>query len=120
MSGSLALVHGLEKLDRHSFQDGLKFSVETAFAPDTHYTLFRYEDWPAWVTFTIVFLVLIIFDNSVMNRNMKAMTVSRAILYTFFWMGTAVLFLRMGVPLLWSGQGFHVDEWLHVGMDVVF
>jgi tellurite resistance protein TerC len=83
MAKSLALV------DRHHLllevQDGLKNTLEAAFTRDNTYTLFRYEDWPAWVIFTSVFLVLIIFDNVILHRNPKALTVTRAILYTTFW-----------------------------------
>jgi tellurite resistance protein TerC len=77
-------------LARHAsfdnFQDGLQYTVNAALTKDNHYTLFRWEDWPAWVTFTAVFAVLIVFDNAVLHRNPTVLTVSRAVLYTFFWM----------------------------------
>jgi tellurite resistance protein TerC len=86
----------LELLDRHSgyssFRDGLQFTLDAALAKDNHYTLFRYEDWPAWVTFSSVFLVLIIFDNVILHRNPHALTVTRAVLYTLFWMVAAAGF----------------------------
>jgi len=87
MAKSLAL------LDRHnlfaSFQDGFQYTLGLAFTKDNGYTLFRYEDWPAWVIFSSVFLVLIIFDNVVLHRNPKALTVGSAIAYTLFWMVAA-------------------------------
>merc|ERR1740130_1329167 len=79
------------------FQEGLVWTSKDAFTKDNGYTLFRYEDWPAWVIFTSVFLVLIIFDNVILHRNPKALTVSRAVGYTLFWMACA------GGFCLWVG-----------------
>jgi len=94
--GESAPVHALVSIGRqylhHSFEDNVKFSVEAALAKDNHYTLFRYEDWPAWVTFTTVFFVLITLDNVVLNRNPQVLTMTRAVLYTMFWMMTACCF----------------------------
>jgi len=83
------LTSSLVTIDRqyfyHSFQDGLQFTLTTFFAKDNHYTLFRYEDWPAWVTFSVAFVCLIILDNAIMNRNPQTLTITFAILYTLFW-----------------------------------
>jgi len=74
---------------RHSagtlFEEGLHYTYNSVFTKDNGYTLFRSEDWPAWVTFTSVFLFLIIFDNVILNRNPQALTVGRACAYTLFW-----------------------------------
>lgn len=87
------MAKSLNLLDRHhlfhSFQDGLRYTLDAAMEKDNGYTLFRYEDWPAWVIFSSVFLVLIIFDNVVLHRNPKALTVTTAVLYTLFWMVAA-------------------------------
>jgi tellurite resistance protein TerC len=86
----------LELLDRQegysAWKDGLHFTYEAFMMKDNNYTLFRYEDWPAWVIFSSVFLVLIIFDNVILHRNPHVLTVTRAILYTLFWMAAAVGF----------------------------
>jgi len=74
------------------FQDGLRFTLENAFMKDNSYTLFRWEDWPAWVIFTSVFMFLIIFDNVILHRNPHALTVGRAIFYTIFWILMACAF----------------------------
>jgi len=78
-----------EQVDRHNvgalFQDGLRYTLEEAFAKDNHYTLFRKEDAPAWIIFSSVFAVLIIFDNVILHRNPSALTVTRAVFYTLFW-----------------------------------
>jgi tellurite resistance protein TerC len=71
---------------------GLKYTLGVAFRPDHHYTLFRREDWQAWVTFTSVFLMLIIFDNVFFARNPKSLTFMRAIFYTLFWIAVACAF----------------------------
>lgn len=79
----------------HSFQDGLQslqLTVEMLFSKDPRYTLFRWKDWPAWVTFTCIFAALITFDNAVLHRKPHALTVKRAVFYTLFWISTAVCF----------------------------
>lgn len=90
MSGALSL------LDRQHvgmfFEDGAKFALSAAFSKDSSYTLFRYEDWPAWATFTSVFLVLIVFDNVILHRNPSALTVTSAVVYTLFWIAMAGCF----------------------------
>jgi len=76
----------------HSFEDSVQFTVEAALAKDNHYTLFRWQDWQAWLTFTMVFMVLITVDNVILNRNPQVLTVSRAIVYTLFWILMACCF----------------------------
>jgi tellurite resistance protein TerC len=87
------MAKALSLVDRHSVEvwlhDGLRYTLETAFQKDNSYTLFRYEDWPAWVIFTSIFLTLIIFDNAILNRNPAALTVTRAVCYTLFWVVVA-------------------------------
>lgn len=96
MPNGTAPVHALVTIGRqyfhHTFQDNLQFTVEAALAKDNHYTLFRWEDWPAWVTFTVVFMVLITLDNVILNRNPQVLTVTRAIVYTLFWVLMACCF----------------------------
>jgi tellurite resistance protein TerC len=83
------MAESLAQVGRHhmliSLQDGLDYTFDAAFAKDNGYTLFRHEDWPLWVTFSSVFLGLIVFDNIVLHRNPHALTVGRACLYTLFW-----------------------------------
>jgi len=90
------MAHSMMLLDRHhlfnNIENGLRYTYDTAFEKDNGYTLFRWEDWPAWVIFTTVFMTLIIFDNMVLNRNPKALTMTRACLYTLFWIFCAVGF----------------------------
>lgn len=96
MPNGTAPVHALVTIGRqyfhHTFKDNLQFTVEAALAKDNHYTLFRWEDWPAWVTFTVVFMVLITLDNVILNRNPQVLTVTRAIVYTLFWILMACCF----------------------------
>jgi len=72
--------------DYATLKHDMEFTLEAAFAKDNHITLFRYEDMHLWVTFTCVFAVLITFDNVILNRNPKALTMTRALLYSAFWM----------------------------------
>lgn len=79
----------LKMFDKHSlyssFTDNIQYTINAAFSKDNHYTLFRSEDLHAWITFTVVFSVLIVFDNLVLHQNPKALTITRAVCYTFFW-----------------------------------
>lgn len=115
------MTSSLVSLDRHylyhSFQDGLQFTLNAAFAKDTHYTLFRYEDWPAWVTFTSVFACLLIFDNAVLNRSPQKLTVARAMCYTFFWVLCACAFCGWVYWYYGASQAFmwmsgYMLEWM--------
>jgi tellurite resistance protein TerC len=72
-----------------SFHDGVQYTLREAFSHDGHYTLFRSEDWLAWVVFSLVFVVLLMFDNCVLNRRRESLTIGRAIAYTFFWVSCA-------------------------------
>jgi tellurite resistance protein TerC len=84
---------------------------------DDGYTLFRYEDWPAWAAFTSFFLALLIFDNVVLNRNPEALTVRRATIYTLFWVVVAGgfagwvswWFSPAAAAMWWSG---YMLEWM--------
>lgn len=90
------MTSALVTLDRHSIehtiQDGLKSTWRIALSRDSQYTLFRSEDLPAWATFTAAFVVLILFDNFVLHRNPKNMTIMRAVCYTLFWIICACSF----------------------------
>jgi len=96
-----------------------RFALEyaTAFEKDHTYTLFQWKDWPAWVIFTSIFLVLIIFDNVILNRNPAALTVKRAVAYTLFWVAVAGAFCGWvawwyspaSAYMWWSG---YLLEWM--------
>lgn len=75
-----------------AFADGVRETLVYAFAKDNGYTLFRPEDWLAWVTFTCVFTALIIFDNSILNRRCQQLTFRHAVACTLFWMLCACSF----------------------------
>jgi len=89
---SSALVAMDRQQIEHTIQDGLKSTLRIALSRDSQYTLFRYEDWPAWATFTATFVVLLLFDNLVLHRNPKNMTIMRAVCYTLFWVLSACSF----------------------------
>jgi tellurite resistance protein TerC len=111
----------LALFDKHTVDaaltDGLRYTIDAAFAKDKSYTLFRYEDWPAWVLFTTVFLCLIIFDNVILNRNPAALTIGRAVAYTGFWIICAAGFCcwvawwysPASAYMWWSG---YMLEWM--------
>jgi len=75
-----------------SFEVAAQQTWAEALTKDPSYTLFRSEDWPAWVTFSIAFMCLITFDNFVLCRNPQSMTITKAVVYTCFWISTACAF----------------------------
>merc|ERR1719421_206349 len=58
---------------------------ELAVTHPDGYRLFRKEDTTAWVVFTVVFFVLIIFDNVVLHRKAEKLSFRQACVYTVFW-----------------------------------
>jgi len=55
-------------------------------------TLFQQEDITLWVTFSLVFTVLIVFDNFVLHRKAEKLTLLQSLLYTTFWISVAGMF----------------------------
>eukprot|EP00747_Dinoflagellata_sp_TGD_P134382 gnl/TRDRNA2_/TRDRNA2_175313_c0_seq7.p1 gnl/TRDRNA2_/TRDRNA2_175313_c0~~gnl/TRDRNA2_/TRDRNA2_175313_c0_seq7.p1 ORF type:complete len:434 (+),score=95.08 gnl/TRDRNA2_/TRDRNA2_175313_c0_seq7:92-1393(+) len=101
----------------HEFQEGFMFTLDEAFQKDKNYTLFRQEDWPAWVTFTAAFMVLIIFDNVVLNRKSRSLTMTRAVIYTLFWVFIAGCFgtwvyVWFGPPQAFMWASGYMLEWM--------
>jgi len=102
---------------QHSFEDTMSSGLDIMLSKDNHYTLFRYEDWPAWVTFTTVFAFLITLDNMVLNRHPQALTISRAIMYTIFWILMACCFCAWVYWYYGSNQAYmwmsgYMLEWM--------
>lgn len=56
------------------------------------YQLFRPEDIWAWVVFTVVFFVLIIFDNFVLHTKAKKLTFKQSMAFTALWIACAAAF----------------------------
>jgi tellurite resistance protein TerC len=55
-------------------------------------TLFQEEDLTAWIVFTLVFFVLVIFDNFVLFKKVEKLSLLQSILYTTFWIAVAGMF----------------------------
>jgi len=60
----------------------------------------------AWIVFSLLFVLLLIFDHCVLNRSTRKITLRWACLYTFFWVCTAFM--------------FSLYIWFHRGMDDMF
>mmetsp|Transcript_106797 Transcript_106797/g.278874 ORF Transcript_106797/g.278874 Transcript_106797/m.278874 type:complete len:421 (+) Transcript_106797:163-1425(+) len=115
------MVGSVVRVARHefdfSFQDGFLNTVHFMFQKDNHYTLFRFEDWPAWATFTAVFIVLIMFDNLVLHRSSQTMTIGRALMYTIFWIFCAIgfcgyVYWHYGRDQAYMWMSGYIIEWL--------
>merc|ERR1740115_302342 len=90
--GATAFVTMGREAMNESWREDMRWTTGLMLQKDDNYTLFRAEDWKAWVTFTVVFTFLIIFDNVVMSRNPQMLTIGRAIVYTMFWVLMACCF----------------------------
>lgn len=55
-------------------------------------TLFTKEDIVPWTVFTLVFFVLVIFDNFVLHRKAEKLNLLTSVLYTTFWIAVAGMF----------------------------
>jgi len=88
------------------------------------YNLIQGKDASAWLTFSIVFAVLILFDNFVLNRSNKALSLFRASMYTLFWITMAgcfcgwVYYSRGHNPAMSWGSGYLL-EWM-LSFDNIF
>lgn len=122
---------------------GALFSVEafpiTALLGDPHgeesgkhgahgsdYKLFQKEDIWHWVIFTVVFFLLVIFDNVVLHRRKEAISFQRAMVYTAFWISCAgafcvYIYFTRGTDdaFLW-GTGYLLEWMLSVDNLFVF
>jgi len=87
-----ALMALSRNMQSQSWQDEVRTEMSTMFQKDHNVTLFRQEDLPAWITFSCVFVALILFDNVVMGRHTKEMSMKFACLYTLFWVFMASVF----------------------------
>lgn len=75
-----------------NLEDGVHVALSAAFAKDYHYTLFRHEDCLAWVTFAVIIAGLLLFDNVILHRNTRSLSMATAVLYSFFWIACAFCF----------------------------
>lgn len=89
-------------------------------------TIFEKEDADEWLKFTIVFVVLILFDNFVLFRSNHQMTFLLAVLYTSFWISCAFAFLvyiyntrGSRAAVLWT-SGYFLEWMLSVDNLFIF
>jgi tellurite resistance protein TerC len=100
-----------------SMDNGLRWAEQVTFARDDHVHLFRKEDMTAWITFSIVFALLIIFDNCVLHRSNKALSALVATVYTLFWVCMACCFcgyiyLSRGSSSAFDWMTGYLLEWM--------
>merc|ERR1719387_2089325 len=81
-------VHGsstfMEKLNAMMWADPHSLNQHTK---PGEVEFFRMEDLWAWIGFTILFFVLVLFDNLVLHRKAEKISFGLACLYTVFWIG---------------------------------
>jgi tellurite resistance protein TerC len=87
-------------------------------------TLFQEEDLVPWIVFTMVFIVLVIFDNAVLHRKNEKLTLLKSILYTTFWIAVAGMFncyvwYTRGVDDAFSWGTGYILEWM-LSVDNLF
>eukprot|EP00397_Hematodinium_sp_SG-2012_P032490 GEMP01034595.1.p1 GENE.GEMP01034595.1~~GEMP01034595.1.p1 ORF type:complete len:412 (+),score=97.02 GEMP01034595.1:201-1436(+) len=115
MSSDMLLASTNQLVQR--FNTSLMYAEALAGTPDNHYAMFRSEDLYLWVTFSITFCVLICFDNIILNRTHKIITVTQAALYTLFWIGcafgfAAFVYYRKGRNAAFDWTSGYLLEWM--------
>jgi len=70
--------------------------------------LFKEEDIVPWTVFTIVFIVLVVFDNAVLHRKAEKLTLLQSVLYTTFWIAVAAMF---NVYVFWTRGSDDAFSW---------
>jgi len=107
-----------------SLEDSVRFVGQATYEGDGDYHLFRSQDTTAWITFSIIFAVLIIFDNFVLHRSNKALSLGQAALYTLFWVVCAggfcgyIFYMRGHAQAFNWGSGYLL-EWM-LSFDNIF
>jgi tellurite resistance protein TerC len=107
-----------------SLENGMRYVGTATYEGDGDYHLFRAQDTTAWITFSIVFAVLIIFDNFVLHRSNKALSLGQAALYTMFWVLCAggfcvyIFYMRGHAPAFNWASGYLL-EWM-LSFDNIF
>jgi len=86
--------------------------------------LFAEEDLVPWIVFTLVFFVLVVFDNFVLHRKAEKLTLLKAMLYTTFWIAVAGMFnvyvwYTRGVEDAFSWGTGYLLEWM-LSVDNLF
>jgi tellurite resistance protein TerC len=107
-----------------SLGEGLRFVEQATYEGDGVYTLFRGQDASAWITFSLVFVVLIFFDNFVLHRGNKALSVGVATFYTLFWVAMAgcfcgYIYWRFGHNQAFNWGSGYLLEWM-LSFDNIF
>jgi len=103
---------------------GVRFVGQATFVGDDNYHLFRSQDTTAWITFSIVFAVLIFFDNFVLHRSNKALSLGQAALYTLFWVLCAAgfcgyIFYTRNYAQAFNWASGYLLEWM-LSFDNIF
>jgi tellurite resistance protein TerC len=79
--------------------------------------MFRKEDATAWITFTIVFTILIFFDNFVLNKSHEKISMGKAAIFTIFWILCAggfatYIYYRNGHNAAFDWSSGYMLEWM--------
>lgn len=110
----------------HLPEHGIKGFEPKHDAHQRNAVLFEKEDMTAWIVFTFVFFLLVIFDNVILHRKNEKLTLVKAILYTTFWIAVAGMF---NVYVYWTrgmddafswGTGYLLEWMLSVDNLFVF
>lgn len=107
-----------------SLENGVRSFSQATYEGDGDYHLFRSQDTTAWITFSIIFVILIIFDNFVIHRSNKAMALGQAALYTLFWVLCAgcfcgYIFYMRGYSQAFNWASGYLLEWM-LSFDNIF
>jgi tellurite resistance protein TerC len=101
-----------------------RYVEQVTYEGNGDYHLFQSKDASAWLTFSIVFAVLIFFDNFVLHRNNKALSLLAASMYTLFWVLCAAgfcgwVYYTRGQSSAFAWGSGYLLEWM-LSFDNIF
>jgi len=93
---------------------------------DKEYRMFQKEDMWNWIVFTVVFIILVVFDNVCLHRGNQKISFGKACAYTVFWIFLAfcfavyIYFVRGADDAFMWGVGYLLEWMLSVDNLFVF
>jgi len=123
-SSALVVVETKYEYLMNSLGASIRYVEQVTYEGDGNYHLFQSKDASAWITFSIVFAVLIFFDNFVLHRNNKALSLLAASMYTLFWIFCAFgfacwVYYSRGQSSAFAWGSGYLLEWM-LSFDNIF
>jgi len=109
---------------RYALLDPTQDHHGTTAIKEAETKFFEEEDLDSWIIFTVVFFLLIFFDNFVLHRKAEKLSLLQAFLYTTFWISCAgafniYVYYSRGLEDAFSWGTGYILEWM-LSIDNLF